>query len=180
MAGNRAAAVLALSCIAGLAGCGSSSSSASESPGQYMSAVCQAFTPLSAEIRAPTPTQLNTPAARKAALIRLMDSLENGIGQALPRLRAAGAPKIANGSEIASSTVFTLNKLYTSLTLGARQARRLPTTSLSAFESASQLLTLRTFGSVEASGASLSAFKDPELVKAAAGQPACHGVSLSG
>ena len=177
--GRLAAAAL---CLAALAGCGSSSSSASatRSPGQYVSSVCGAFGPMYDQLKALEAIHLSTVAARKDAAIRMLSILQTGVESGLPKLRAAGEPDIANGRQIASATVTTFSRLQSSLATGVKQAQSLPTTSLSAFQTASETLFLRVFGSAQTAGVNLTAMRNPTLIKAAAGQPACRGLSFGG
>ena len=90
-----------------LTACGGSGSS-TVSPAAYIKSVCQALTPFKQSQSLGTTLDFSTkesPAQRKQALESFLDSLISDTQHVVPKLKAAGSPKVKNGKNIASGLV---------------------------------------------------------------------------
>lgn len=179
-------AVLALLIVVTVcAGCGSSGSSktssgsAKVSAKTYVKSVCSAISPLERDVVTRSSALNNTAAAdathAKKTLQSFLGAVEQDSENALSRIRSAGTPDISNGEAVATTIVKAFTELRDAMRVAATKSNSLPTNSAAAFKTAAQSLGASVKGSlnnIDASGLS-----NPDLEKAAAGEPACKSLN---
>ena len=176
---------LALLIVATLfAGCGSSGSSKSSgsakvSAENYVRSVCSAISPLEHDVVTRSSALNNTTATdathAKKTLQGFLNAVEQDSEHALARIRSAGTPDISGGTTVATTIVRAFTELRDAMRVAATKSNSLPTSSAASFKTAAQALGTSVKGSlnhIDASGLS-----NPELEKAAAGEPACKSLN---
>jgi hypothetical protein len=176
------ALILVLLATAGLAGCGSSSSTVS--PAAYMKSVCTAVVQFRNELKSRTSAvesieRSASPKTRKTTLVTFLASAASVSGTAVRELKAAGAPGVKNGTQVQSTIIGTFVHLQSAISSAANRAKALPTTSLSAFQRSGSPLVSTFEASVQDLGTSVSSLKSPALDQAARKVSACKAISSS-
>src|SRR5579875_2444584 len=97
-----------------LTGCGGSSS-ARVTPESYMQSLCSALGPWESSLRARstalTPPASATAAQRKRNVQTFLDSVIAGTSTVIDRLRQAGQPNVAGGSQLAANLLGSFEQL---------------------------------------------------------------------
>ena len=93
-------------------------------------------------------------------------------------VKAAGVPDVSNGQQISSALQTAFTRFEAALTTYQTQVNQLPTSSPTAFKTASSQLTTSLQQSLGGIGSGLSGLKSPQLVQAASHTPACQSLSL--
>jgi outer membrane murein-binding lipoprotein Lpp len=162
------------------AGCGSSGSS-KVSAGTYVSTVCSAISPLERDVvtRSSALNSTTAPNATQAkkALQGFLVAVEGDAARALSKVQAAGTPDISNGKTVAGTVLKTFTELRDTLRAAVTKSSSLPTDSPSSFKTAAQALGASVRNSLN--GIDSSGLTNPDLQKAAAGQPACKSLANS-
>jgi hypothetical protein len=178
---RTAAALTALAiATAALAGCGGSSSS-SVSPATYVKAVCSALGPFEKDVQSRSAALQNLPqsktaAQRKSILQGFFAAVVGDSNTAVSKLKAAGSPSVKNGPKIESAIVLVFTRFGTAATAASTKANALPTTSLSAFQTAANALNSSFTTSMSGIGAGVSGLKSPELDAAEKKEPSCKSI----
>lgn len=175
--GKTASLLATLTITAALAGCGGSGGSSGVSPSAFMSSLCSTVGPFEKDVQARTSalnlSSLTNAAQGKKALQDFLSAVVADTDKAVSQLKAAGIPKVTNGSQISAQLVKAFTALKTTLAAAASKAGSLPTSSPAAFKAAAQSLGTSVQTSMSSIGSSLNGLKSPELEKAAAKEPAC-------
>jgi hypothetical protein len=172
--------VLALT--AGLAACGSSSSSSGVTAGAYVKSICGAVGPWEKDVQTKSAAVSNlaagtTAAQGKKALQDFLSAVVADTDTAITKLKAAGTPNVSNGKKIEGAVVDAFTKLKVALAAAETQAGALPTSSPDAFKTAAQTLSTTISTSMSGIGASLTpTLKSAELEAAAKKEPACTSI----
>ena len=160
------------------AGCGSSGSS-KVSTAAYVKSVCSAISPLERDVQTRSSALNNQTASNateaKRTLQGFLNAVEQDAGNALTRIRAAGKPDIDNGKAVAGTIVKAFTQLRDAMRLAITQSNSLPTDSAASFKTAAQALGTTVKGAlnnIDASG-----FRNPDIEKAAAKEPACKSLN---
>ncbi|HUA03088.1 MAG TPA: hypothetical protein VMB27_04230 [Solirubrobacteraceae bacterium] len=166
--------------VAVCAGCGSSGPS-KVSAGSYVGAVCSAISPLEKDVvsRSSALNSTTAPNATQAkkALQGFLVAVEGDAARALTKVQSAGTPDISNGKTVAGTIIKTFTELRDTLRAAVTKSKSLPTDSPSSFKTAAQALGANVKNSLN--GIDSSGLTNPDLQKAAAGQPACKTLSSS-
>jgi hypothetical protein len=175
-----AATILILAIAAILAGCGGSGSSG-VSASTYVKSICSAVGTFERDVATRSSnlnlSSLSDASKGKQALQGFLAAIVEDADKASSKLRAAGTPKVSNGSKIASTLVKAFDQLKNALQNAKSQAGNLPTSSPTAFKNAAESLGKQVQSSLTAIGSSLSGLKSPELEKAAQKEPTCKSIS---
>jgi len=159
------------------ASCGSSGSS-KISPASYVRAVCAAISPLERDVVARSQA-VNKPSASatkaKETLQGFLAAIEQASNRALSGIRSAGTPDISNGSAVAGTIVEAFTQLRDAIHTAGAKANSLPTNSPSTYSAAAQALNTSVRSSL--SNIDASGFRNPDIEKAAAKEPACKTLS---
>jgi hypothetical protein len=197
MAGRRildriAVAGVVAALLAGCGGGGSKTSSspsgaastAKVSPATYTKSVCTAFSGFISSIKA-RQAQLKvsavpntTPAQGKQLLATFVGGMTTDARKLAADVKAAGVPDVSNGQQISSALQTAFTRFEAALTTYQTQVNQLPTSSPTAFKTASSQLTTSLQQSLGGIGSGLSGLKSPQLVQAASHTPACQSLSL--
>jgi hypothetical protein len=177
---RRALALLITVCLC--AGCGSSGSSKSTpskvSPAAYVKAVCSAISPLERDVVTRS-SALNTPAAdathAKQTLQGFLTAVAQDADHALTRIKAAGTPDVSGGHAVADTIVTAFTQLRDAMQTAVTQSNSLPTSSAASFKTAAQQLGTTVKGSLN--NIDPSGFRNPDIEKAAAKEPACKSLN---
>jgi hypothetical protein len=163
------------------AGCGSGSGGSSVSPGTYVGSVCSAITPLEKDVvsRSSALNSTTAPNATQAkkALQGFLVAVEQDAARALSKVQSAGTPDISNGKKVAGTIVKTFTELRDTMRVAVTKSNSLPTDSPTSFRTAAQALGASVKNALN--GIDSSGLTNPDLEKAAAGQPACKSLSNS-
>jgi hypothetical protein len=175
-----ALALLVVVCLC--AGCGSSGSSKSTpskvSPAAYVKSVCSAISPLERDVVTRS-SALNTPATdathAKQTLQGFLTAVALDAEHALTRIKAAGTPDIANGKAVAGTIVDAFTQLRDAMRAAVTKSNSLPTDSAASFKTAAQALGTTVKGSLN--NIDPTGFRNPDIEKAAAKEPACKSLN---
>lgn len=182
--GGTSAAALVVFVLAGCGGSGASDANAGVTPAAYVRSICTAVQPFvndvvrrSDKLNSGT---LPSVAQGKKAIQGFLSGVSNDTDVTISKLKAAGAPKVSNGRQLADKVVSAFTHLKTSVNHALNQANALPTDTPAHFKTAATRLggTVRT--SMSGIGTSLNGLTSPELEKAAAKEPACTSLAKSG
>jgi hypothetical protein len=177
---RRALALLIVVCLC--AGCGSSGSSKSTpskvSPAAYVKSVCSAISPLERDVVTRS-SALNTPATdathAKQTLQGFLTAVAHESDRALTQIKAAGAPDIANGQQVADTIVRAFTQLRDAMRTAVTKSNSLPTGSAASFKTGAQALGTSVKSSLN--NIDPSGFRNPDIEKAAAKEPACKSLN---
>ena len=160
------------------AGCGSSSSNG-VSAAAYVKSVCgaaatwfESVQSVGGKLQAAVHTHKSLPQT-KASYTTFVTGLLHATERAEGQLKAAGTPAVNNGKQISDSIVHAFSRAAHGLAGAAAAARKLPTTSSTAFRNAAT----RVQAQIQRSLASLAAVapqRNPQLRAAALKDPTCQ------
>ena len=173
---------LALLIVVSLAaGCGSSGSS-KVGVSSYVGSVCSAIAPLERDVVTRS-SALNNATATNAAqakrtLQAFLTAVESDADSALTKIKSAGTPDISSGKQVSHTIVTAFTQLRDAMRTASAKAISLPTDSAASFKTAAQALGASVRGSLN--NIDQSGLTNPELEKAAAGQPACKSLGAGG
>jgi hypothetical protein len=161
----------------------SSSTSSGPSASSYAKTVCTAVQSWVTDIESRSSTlnssTITSAAEGKAVLVSYFGEAINDTSTVVTKLRAAGVPDVSNGSSISASLISAFIQVRTALSQGQAQAQALPTNDPAKFKSAADALGKTVQSSLTSIGKALGGLKSPELVKAAATEPACKSLNNS-
>jgi hypothetical protein len=122
---------------------------------------------------------LNTPAAdathAKQTLQGFLTAVAQDADHALTRIKAAGKPDIANGQAAADTIIKAFTELRDAMRTAVTKSNSLPTDSAASFKTAAQELGTSVKGSLN--NIDPSGFRNPDIEKAAAKEPACKSLN---
>jgi hypothetical protein len=156
------------------AGCGSSGSP-KVSAKAYVKSVCSAISPLERDIQAHNNASAPSAAQAKKSLQTFLNAIELDSEHAVSQIRSAGTPDISNGKAVAGTIVKAFTEVRDAIKLATAKSSSLPTGSATAFKAAAQALGASVSGSLKS--VDVSGLSNPELEKAAAGEPACKSLN---
>jgi hypothetical protein len=175
---------LAVAAAIAVAGCGGSSSN-SVSAATYVKSVCGAASTwfhsiegVGTTLKAATQSQGSldkTKTAYTAFVVGVLHATQRAESQ----LKAAGTPSVKNGTQISNTLVKAFSTAARGLSSAAAQAKQIPTTSKTAFNSAGS----RVQAQVQQAIASMNAAtpeKNPQLHAAALKDPTCQQLKSLG
>lgn len=164
-----------------LAGCGSSSSSSSVSPGTYVKAICNAVGPFEKDVQkrssALNLASISNASQGKTALQGFLNAVVSDTDSAIAKLKAAGVPDVNNGQKISAALTGAFTRLRSALHAAATKAGSLPTDNPTDFKNAAQSLGTTVQSSMASIGSSLNGLQSSDLEKAAASEPACKALA---
>jgi hypothetical protein len=171
-------AVAVLIAMAAFAGCGSSSG---VSPAAYVHALCGAIYPWEQDVVSNSVklqaglALVKTPAQAKLLLQAYVTTVSTDTDTAVTRLRAAGTPRVKNGTAISHRIVAVFSQVASAYHQALAQVNGLPTASTSAYGAGLERLhtLLSSVGNISQQ-LKAGPLTSPELHKAAAREPACH------
>lgn len=174
---RRAGAVLAVAIA--LAGCGGSSAVA---PAAYVKSICTALGSWKQQIQSAgqalraSGIATGSPANAKAQYVKFVSTLLRATQSTAGSLKAAGAPAVKGGPDIAGGLSGGFERGAQGLSRALAHASSIPTTSVAAFQSAATEVTteLRTALSTIAS---ITPRSNPQLREAALREPSCQALA---
>ncbi len=148
------------------------------SPAAYVKSVCSAISPLEQDVVTRS-SALNTPAAdathAKQTLQGFLTAVAQESDHALTRIKAAGTPDIKGGQAAADTIVKAFTQLRDAMRTAVTRSNSLPTDSAASFKTAAQSLGTSVKGSLN--NIDPTGFRNPEIEKAAAKEPACKSLN---
>ncbi len=178
--GSSGSALAIVLAFAVCAGCGSSGTS-KVSAATYVGTVCSAISPLERDVvtRSGALNSTTAPNATQAkkALKGFLVAVAADAAHALSKVQSAGTPDISNGKTVAGTITRTFTELRDALRVAVTKSNSLPTDSPSSFKTAAQALGASVRNSLN--GIDSSGLTNPDLQKAAAGQPSCKSLANS-
>ncbi|MBV9168023.1 MAG: hypothetical protein JO321_12215 [Solirubrobacterales bacterium] len=175
----RAPAIVAVSVVLAVAGCGSSSTSKTVSPATYVKSVCTSAASWFGTIQTAGGRLQSTVHGSKSlnevktAYVAFIDALLHATQRVEQELKAAGTPSVSGGSKISTEVVHAFDDAKRGLTGADARVRKTPTSSATAFETAAAGVQ-QTVQEALRGMASLAPQKNPELHAAAQKEPSCR------
>lgn len=168
-----------------VAGCGSSSSSSTVSAATYVKSVCGAagtwfhtIESVGTKLKAATQSQSSL-AKTKSAYTAFVVGILQATQRAESQLKTAGTPSVKDGNKISNEIVNAFSSAERGLSAAATQAKQIPTTSKSAFNSAGSRVQAQVQQAISSMNA-VTPEKNPQLHAAALKDPTCQQLKSLG
>ena len=136
MMNSRRLMVVSTLLVASLLALSSAANAKTVSPDTYAAKVCSAISGLRGDIRTFSGgPHSSTPSGAKAQLVTFLSKTVGATGATVRSIQKAGIPKVANGKKIADGLIHAMNQAKNLFAQAEAMARKVSTSSVSAFRS---------------------------------------------